>query len=303
MPTPFLHPAYPRPTPALHPPYTLPGGVEPIPSAAASISQYIRDNPSARVVLLLTPAQLFQRVAVDPATNERELSTRAQALEQAAVSGVRALAEQVAAAGHSLHYVWLTPVSKPPPPVTAQVAAEAEPPPGGASLSAASLSAEHRAASARYLACAPPSGAADGRLPSCPLAWAVRRHRLALGALLYVRGTTASSSSSATASASAAAASKLYEGVRTLEGREFLLSKGSVPPDPIQLDKLPRFLHPFATTAANQAASSAAEPPLHEAALYGRVDGMAPCNAGASGGEAAAVARAPTGAARAAEPG
>ena len=116
---------------------------------------------------------------MDPATNERELSTRAQELEQAAVSGVRALAKQVAATGHSLHYVWLTPVSKPPPPVTAQGAAEAEAPPGAASLSAASLSAaslsaEHRAASARYLACAPPSGAADGRLPSCPLAWAVQ---------------------------------------------------------------------------------------------------------------------------------
>ena len=130
----------------------------------------------------------------------------------------------------------------------------------------------------------------------------MRRHRLALGALLYVRGATAASSSAA-ASASAAAASKLYEGVRQLEGREFLLSHGSVPPAPIQLDKLPRFLHPFATAAANQAASSAAEPPLHEAALYGRVDGMAPCTAGASSGEAAVGARASIGAARAAEPG
>ena len=131
----------------------------------------------------------------------------------------------------------------------------------------------------------------------------MRRHRLALGALLYVRGATAASSSSAAASASAAAASKLYEGVRTLEGREVLLRHGSVPPAPIQLDKLPRFLHPFATAAASQAASSAVEPPLHEGDLYGRVHGMAPCTAGASSGEAAAGARAPTGAARAAEPG
>ena len=116
---------------------------------------------------------------MDPAANERELSTRARALEQAALSGVRALAKQVAASGHSLHYVWLPPVSKPKP---AQDAAEAE---------LSSLSAEHQAASARYLACAPPSGSADGRLPSCPLAWAVRRHRLALGTLLYVRGAAA----------------------------------------------------------------------------------------------------------------
>jgi hypothetical protein len=52
-----------------------PGGVEPIPGAAASISQYIRTNPSARVVLLVQPTQLFQRAAMDPAANERELST------------------------------------------------------------------------------------------------------------------------------------------------------------------------------------------------------------------------------------
>ena len=280
-------------------PRVLSGGVEPIPGAALSISQYIRTNPSARVVLLVQPTQLFQRAAMDPAANERELSTRAQALEQAALSGVRALAKQVAASGHSLHYVWLTPVSKPLPPATTQDAAEAETPGGVSALSTtpASLSAEHRAASARYLACAPPNGSADGRLPSFPLAWAVRRHRLALGALLYVRGATAPSA--AAAAAAAAVASKLYEGVRQLEGREFLLCQGSVPPEPIQLatSKLPRFLHPFATTAANQATSSATEPSLQEGALYGRVHGMAPCNAGASSGEgpAAAAAVAATG--------
>ena len=153
------------------------GGVEPIPGAAESVSQYVRTNPSARVVLLVQPTHLFRRQAMDPAENERELSTRAQALEQAALSGVRALAKQVAASGHSLHYLWLPPVSKP-----AAEAAETE---------AISLSAEHQAASARYLACAPAGGSPDGRLPSCPLAWAVRRHRLALGTLLYVRGTAA----------------------------------------------------------------------------------------------------------------
>ena len=280
-------------------PRVLSGGVEPIPGAALSISQYIRTNPLARVVLLVQPTQLFQRAAMDPAANERELSTRAQALEQAALSGVRALAKQVAASGHSLHYVWLTPVSKPLPPATTQDAAEAETPGGVSALSTtpASLSAEHRAASARYLACAPPNGSADGRLPSFPLAWAVRHHRLALGALLYVRGATAPSA--AAAAAAAAGASKLYEGVRQLEGREFLLCQGSVPPEPIQLatSKLPRFLHPFATTAANQATSSATEPSLQEGALYGRVHGMAPCNAGASSGEgpAAAAAVAATG--------
>ena len=273
------------------------GGVEPIPGAAASISQYLRTNPSARVVLLVQPTQLFQWAAMDPAANERELSTRAQALEEAALSGVRALAKQVAASGHSLHYVWLTPVSKPLPPVTTQdTRAEAEAP-GSVSTLPVSLSAEHRAASARYLACAPPSDPADGRLPSCPLAWAVRRHRLALGALLYVRGATAPS-----AAAAAAVASKLYEGVRQLEGREFLNRQGSVPPEPIQLTDLPRFLHPFATTAANQPTSSAqrlgvyiAEPLVQEGALYGRVHGMAPCNAGASSGETAAEAVAATG--------
>jgi hypothetical protein len=202
---------------------------------------------------------------------------------------VRALAKQVAASGHSLHYVWLTPVSKPPPPVTTQEAAEAETP-GSVGAPPVLLSAEYRAASARYLACAPPDGSADGRLPSCALAWAVRRHRLALGALLYVRGATAPS-----AAAAAALASKLHEGVRQLEGREFLSRQGSVPPEPIQLAKLPRFLRPFVTTAANQPASSAAEPSLQEVGLYGRVHGMAPCNAGASSGEAAAGAVAATG--------
>ena len=97
------------------------------------------------------------------------------------------------------------------------------------------------------------------------------------------------------AAVAAVLASKLYDGVRQLNGHEFLNCRGSVAPEPIQLATLPLFLRPFATAAAHESASSVAEPSLQEGGLYGRVHGMAPCNAGASSGEAAAEAAATTG--------
>ena len=115
--------------------------------------------------------------AGDAAVHEQKLSASAPELEQRAVAGVRALALLVSSNARLLHYVWVPPVAKPP-----------ERPADDEGSATAAVSAEHRAASARYLACAPPVAYADGRLPSCPLAWAVRRHRLNPSTLLYVRG-------------------------------------------------------------------------------------------------------------------
>ncbi|KAL1525568.1 hypothetical protein AB1Y20_020422 [Prymnesium parvum] len=222
-------------------------GLSPVPGAATALSQWQRDHRSSRVVVLLQPSLLFERRASDEDENERLLSQDTD-LQSSALAGLRALASQMVRG--KLYYLWISPTPPLPLPSTS-----GDDPAGSAD--ALRPMREPDGSMVRALACAAshPRARQDGRLRSLPLAWVVRRHQVALDALLHVCNGCSSGAPSADCEQAVEC------GIRHLGGHTFLERRGEVD-HLVTRTPVPPFLRPFCAPAAPLDSRCEEEPPL-----------------------------------------
>ena len=254
----------------------------PVPGGCAALRNWLGANggvAQCRLIVLLQPTMLFQPRTLDP--NENEIAMAAdngrlrqravQALRRLVVGGGSAVGDSGTAgggesddrlpAGTLVYYLWLDACAPPPPSSD-----------GG--LGSVADDTQPSAARMAWLACAPPDiprNRASGRLTANLLAWAIRRHSLDLGKLIYVCSGCCRGMGGGHANCHLARSS----GLGHVKGDDFLGAGGR--PQPPSRRGLPQFLRPFAPSEHSSTSSSSglprATPPL-PLVLDGRSHGL-----------------------------